>query len=101
MKDAKEKPFALRIEARLVEPLQKLKKNSRRSLNAEINAAIEAWLGRGREEEAKPEEPAPSIKEAVAEKKTSRSKKERKGKEKAAAQSLPDAVVSEPVAAEA
>jgi hypothetical protein len=41
---AKHKSYALRIEAHLVEPLQRLKKNNRRSLNAEINAALEKWV---------------------------------------------------------
>lgn len=40
----KSKSYALRIEAHLVEPLQKLKKRNRRSLNAEINAALEQWV---------------------------------------------------------
>lgn len=44
MKKSKPKSYALRIEAHLVEPLQKLKKQNRRSLNAEINEALEKWI---------------------------------------------------------
>jgi hypothetical protein len=44
MKKATTKSYALRIEAPLVKPLQELKKQNRRSLNAEINAALEAWV---------------------------------------------------------
>ncbi|MHB8618162.1 MAG: hypothetical protein ACYDAG_01100 [Chloroflexota bacterium] len=46
MKNTKGKSYALRIEAHFVEPLQKLKKRNRRSLNAEINAALEDWVSR-------------------------------------------------------
>ena len=42
----KAKNYALRIDPALVEPLQALKKANRRSLNAEINAALEVWVGR-------------------------------------------------------
>ena len=38
------KSYALRIDGPLVKPLQELKKRNRRSLNAEINAALEAWV---------------------------------------------------------
>jgi hypothetical protein len=38
------KSYALRIEGPLVKPLQALKKQHRRSLNAEINAALAAWV---------------------------------------------------------
>jgi hypothetical protein len=38
------KSYALRIDGPLVKPLQELKKQNRRSLNAEINAALEAWV---------------------------------------------------------
>jgi len=44
VKDSKSKSYALRIEGHLVEPLQRLKKQHRRSLNSEINAALEAWI---------------------------------------------------------
>lgn len=58
MKQAKQKSYALRIEGHLVEPLQKLKKQNRRSMNAEINAALEAWVSSnpvsGKEAKAKP-----------------------------------------------
>jgi hypothetical protein len=48
MKQTASKSYALRIEAALVKPLQELKKQNRRSLNAEINAALEAWIERAR-----------------------------------------------------
>ncbi len=48
MKQVASKSYALRIEAALVRPLQELKKQNRRSLNAEINAALEAWVERAR-----------------------------------------------------
>src|SRR6516165_2594071 len=44
MKKTTTKSYALRIDGPLVKPLQELKKQNRRSLNAEINAALEAWL---------------------------------------------------------
>jgi hypothetical protein len=44
MPKASTKSYALRIEGPLVKPLQALKKQHRRSLNAEINAALEAWV---------------------------------------------------------
>jgi len=44
MKKTTTKSYALRIEGPLVKPLQELKKQNRRSLNAEINAALEAWV---------------------------------------------------------
>lgn len=44
MKKTATKSYALRIDAPLVKPLQELKKQNRRSLNAEINAALEAWV---------------------------------------------------------
>ena len=44
MKRTTTKSYALRIDGPLVKPLQELKKRNRRSLNAEINAALEAWL---------------------------------------------------------
>jgi len=44
MKKPAAKSYALRIDAQLVKPLQELKKQNRRSLNAEINAALENWL---------------------------------------------------------
>jgi hypothetical protein len=40
----KNKNYALRIDAHLVKPLQELKKQNRRSLNAEINAALAQWV---------------------------------------------------------
>lgn len=49
MKSSKGKSYALRIDAHLVEPLQKLKKRNRHSLNAEINAALEDWVSRSGE----------------------------------------------------
>jgi hypothetical protein len=56
------KSYALRIEAPLVKPLQALKKQHRRSLNAEINAALAAWVAASREPapqpDATPAEPA-------------------------------------------
>jgi hypothetical protein len=42
------KSYALRIDGALVKPLQALKKQNRRSLNAEINAALEAWIAASR-----------------------------------------------------
>jgi hypothetical protein len=44
MKKVTTKSYALRIGALLVKPLQELKKRNRRSLNAEINAALEGWI---------------------------------------------------------
>jgi hypothetical protein len=44
MKKPAAKSYALRIDAQLVKPLQELKKQNRRSLNAEINAALETWI---------------------------------------------------------
>ena len=44
MKKSAAKSYALRIDAQLVKPLQELKKQNRRSLNAEINAALETWI---------------------------------------------------------
>jgi hypothetical protein len=44
MKKPATKHYALRIDGPLVKPLQELKKQNRRSLNAEINAALEAWV---------------------------------------------------------
>jgi hypothetical protein len=44
MKKTTTKSYALRIDGPLVKPLQELKKQNRRSLNAEINAALEAWV---------------------------------------------------------
>jgi hypothetical protein len=44
MKKVAAKSYALRIDAQLVKPLQELKKQNRRSLNAEINAALETWI---------------------------------------------------------
>ena len=44
MKKTTSKSYALRIDGPLVKPLQELKKQNRRSLNAEINAALEAWV---------------------------------------------------------
>ncbi|MGH2366182.1 MAG: hypothetical protein ACRDHX_16240 [Chloroflexota bacterium] len=44
MEQGKSRSFALRIEAHLVDPLQKLKKQNRRSMNSEINAALDAWV---------------------------------------------------------
>ena len=59
MKRDKAKSYALRLEVGLVDPLQRLKKQNRRSLNAEINAALEAWVGRA---PAEGEPPTPSAK---------------------------------------
>ncbi len=56
---SKAKSYALRIEAHLVEPLQKLKKRNRRSLNAEINAALEQWIAKAGKARG-PEEPKAS-----------------------------------------
>jgi len=50
------KSYALRIDGPLVKPLQELKKRNRRSLNAEINAALEAWISATRERTATPED---------------------------------------------
>src|SRR5580765_460291 len=44
MKRSTAKSYALRIDGPLVKPLQELKKRNRRSLNAEINAALDAWI---------------------------------------------------------
>ena len=41
MKKPATKSYALRIDAQLVKPLQELKKQNRRSLNAEINATLQ------------------------------------------------------------
>ncbi|HEY2593622.1 MAG TPA: hypothetical protein VGK33_06955 [Chloroflexota bacterium] len=57
MPKASTKSYALRIEGPLVKPLQALKKQHRRSLNAEINAALEAWVAA--QQLAAPSEAAP------------------------------------------
>jgi hypothetical protein len=54
MKKATAKSYALRIDGPLVKPLQELKKQNRRSLNAEINAALEAWVAGAHAEHATP-----------------------------------------------
>jgi hypothetical protein len=65
MKQTTGKSYALRIEAQLVRPLQELKRQNRRSLNAEINAALEAWIARslkpGTTSEATANAPDPSV----------------------------------------
>jgi len=84
MKPGKNKSYALRIDAPLVEPLQKLKKQNRRSLNAEINAALEQWVALA----GKPQRKSPKAGDkAVAGDATrvKRAKKDRKGKNEAAA----------------
>jgi hypothetical protein len=48
MRKSAAKSYALRIDAQLVKPLQELKKLNRRSLNAEINAALETWIVQSR-----------------------------------------------------
>ena len=55
MKKATTKSYALRIDGPLVKPLQELKKRNRRSLNAEINAALEAWVAGAQRQTATPE----------------------------------------------
>jgi hypothetical protein len=55
MKKMATKSFALRIEGPLVKPLQELKKQNRRSLNAEINAALEAWVAAANRQVTTPE----------------------------------------------
>ena len=52
MKKTTTKSYALRIDGPLVKPLQELKKQNRRSLNAEINAALEAWVAIARGQKA-------------------------------------------------
>jgi hypothetical protein len=59
MKKTAAKSYALRIEPQLVKPLQDLKKHNRRSLNAEINAALETWVATARATDAAREDPAP------------------------------------------
>lgn len=54
MKKSAAKSYALRIDAQLVKPLQELKKQNRRSLNAEINAALENWIVRSRPVDTSP-----------------------------------------------
>jgi len=51
-KNPSTKSYALRIDGPLVKPLQELKKRNRRSLNAEINAALDAWIALSREQSA-------------------------------------------------
>jgi|SRR5215470_16573078 len=53
------KSYALRIDGTLVKPLQALKKQNRRSLNAEINAALEAWIAASRGSDPPSESPSP------------------------------------------
>jgi hypothetical protein len=60
MKKSAAKSYALRIDAQLVKPLQELKKQNRRSLNAEINAALEAWIVRARPADTSPVPPTPA-----------------------------------------
>jgi len=60
MKKAAAKSYALRIDAQLVKPLQELKKQNRRSLNAEINAALENWIVRSRPGDTPPIPPTPA-----------------------------------------
>ena len=61
MKQATTKSYALRIDGPLVKPLQELKKQNRRSLNAEINAALEAWVANAQRQTAAAEAaPKPS-----------------------------------------
>ncbi|HEX6510856.1 MAG TPA: hypothetical protein VF157_01040 [Chloroflexota bacterium] len=72
----KEKSYALRIDALLVEPLQKLKKHNRRSLNAEINAALEAWVARSPATDASAANSAEEPKHPSAKSKKQRKKKE-------------------------
>jgi hypothetical protein len=55
MKKTTSKSYALRIDAPLVKPLQELKKQNRRSLNAEINAALEAWVAGAHKQDDAPE----------------------------------------------
>src|SRR5215472_4160238 len=52
MKKTTTKSYALRIDGPLVKPLQELKKQNRRSLNAEINAALEAWVATASQNQA-------------------------------------------------
>jgi hypothetical protein len=59
MKKSSAKSYALRIDAQLVKPLQELKKQHRRSLNAEINAALENWVVRSRSADTVREDPSP------------------------------------------
>jgi hypothetical protein len=58
MKKSAAKSYALRIDAQLVKPLQELKKQNRRSLNAEINAALETWIVRSRAADSAPGDPS-------------------------------------------
>jgi hypothetical protein len=60
MKKATTKSYALRIDGPLVKPLQELKKRNRRSLNAEINAALEAWVATAHGNNPSPEVESPS-----------------------------------------
>jgi hypothetical protein len=60
MKKTQTKSFALRIEGPLVKPLQELKKQNRRSLNAEINAALEAWVAAAAHQQTTTPEVAPA-----------------------------------------
>src|SRR5215467_13879456 len=55
MKKPTTKSYALRIDGPLVKPMQELKKRNRRSLNAEINAALEAWVAGDQRQTATPE----------------------------------------------
>jgi len=93
-KQPKSKSYALRIDAPLVEPLQKLKKQNRRSLNAEINAALEQWVALASKARRKPAKAgaqamadAPKIAVQV-----KQAKKHRKSKEQVTA----DAEVAQP-----
>jgi hypothetical protein len=67
MKKPAAKSYALRIDAQLVKPLQELKKLNRRSLNAEINAALESWIVQSRSAASARENtpPVPSTPEAI------------------------------------
>jgi hypothetical protein len=76
MKKVTTKSYALRIDGPLVKPLQELKKQNRRSLNAEINAALEAWVAGAQQQPAAPAAAAPE----VAAPKQARAKKQAKRK---------------------
>jgi hypothetical protein len=66
MKKSGAKSYALRIDSQLVKPLQELKKQNRRSLNAEINAALETWIHQAHSADTPHEEPSPTPPPAVA-----------------------------------
>jgi hypothetical protein len=66
MKKSGAKSYALCIDAQLVKPLQELKKQNRRSLNAEINAALETWILQARSVDSVHEDAAQVSPSAVA-----------------------------------